>query len=98
MTPEPVDTVVGRLFVDPRDRALTLLIEVWPEGLTNCGPSLDELLRKGEVVMDAHTYDWMRRRAARLDTPQSTFNAVFVRVANCSGYLEPALGLEPRTC
>ena len=75
-------------------RVGTLVIELWPAGLRNCGTSLDELLdrleRDGFVphllgrstnALAAHTFDEIRQRADRLETPASAFNAAFARTA-----------------
>ena len=73
-------------------RVGTLVIELWPTGLRNCGTSLDalldplehdgfvpHLLGKTTNVLEPHTFDDIRRRAGSLGSPDSAFNAAFAR-------------------
>jgi FkbM family methyltransferase len=75
-------------------RVGTLVIELWPTGLRNCGTSLDDLLDRHEHdgfvphllgkstnVLEVHTFDEIRRRAALLGSPTSAFNAAFSRAS-----------------
>jgi hypothetical protein len=75
-------------------RVGTLVIELWPTGLRNCGTSLDELLDrlehdgfvphllgKSTNVLEVHTFDEIRRRAALLGSPTTAFNAAFSRTS-----------------
>lgn len=74
------------------NRALTVVIELWPQGLRHCGSSLDEvlarferdgfrahLLKKDAPVLSERPYDELRRRAERLDNAMAAFNAAFIR-------------------